>query len=78
MTETAFEDRRVHHQVRAVFTQACELLAPHILETQGAVSGFALSHMVRSHFPELTAEDVHVLITTALRMREQQRLKGML
>lgn len=78
MTETAFQDRRVHLKVRAVFTQACELLAPFILDGQGSVTGFALSHMVRNHFPELTEGDVHVLITTALRMRDQQRLKGVL
>lgn len=78
MNETAFQDRRVNPKVRAVFTQACQLLAPFILDSQGSVSGFVLSHMVRTHFPELSDGDVHVLITTALRMRDQQRLKEVL
>lgn len=78
MSETALQDRRVHHKVRAVFTQACQLLAPHILNTGDSVSGFALTHMVRNHFPDLSDGDVHVLITTALRMRDQHRLKAVL
>jgi hypothetical protein len=78
MSETALQDRRVHHKVRAVFAQACQLLAPHILNTGNQVSGFALTHMVRNHFPDLSDGDVHVLITTALRMRDQHRLKAVL
>ncbi len=71
-------ERRTHHKVRAIFTQACTLLAPHILDSKTPVSGFTLAHMVKNHFPDLSDGDVHVLISTALRMREEQRLRGVM
>lgn len=77
-TDTDGKDRREHHKVREIFTQACTLLAPHILDTKNVVSGFTLAHMVKNHFPELSDADVHVLISTVQRMREEQRLRGFL
>ena len=77
-TDSAPSDRRVHTKVREVFTQACALLAPHILDTQTPVSGLTLARMVRNHFPELEDGDVHVLISAVQRLRDEQRLRAVL
>lgn len=61
-------ERRVHHRVRAVFTQACELIAPLLVEGKGDLSGFALTHILRDHFPELSDHEIHVLVVAASRL----------
>lgn len=73
-------ERRVHHQVRAVFGEACALIAPLLLEADPAAqaSGFAMAHMVRNRFPELSAEEVHVLITAATRLKQERRLHAII
>jgi hypothetical protein len=70
-------DRRQYHTVRRVFTEACELIAPMILQgfSGSGVSGYALVHMVHDRFPELTDEEVHVLLTAAMRMRDDGKLR---
>ncbi|MBI5331441.1 MAG: hypothetical protein HZB71_12610 [Betaproteobacteria bacterium] len=75
---TDWSERRVHHKVREVFTQACALLAPHILNTEAPVSALTLARMVRNHFSDLSDAEIHVLITAVVRMREEQRLQAIL
>lgn len=55
-------ERRVHHRVRAVFSEACSLIAPYLVAGEVTVSGFGLTHMLRNRYPELTDEEIHVLI----------------
>lgn len=76
MTGPAHPERRVHTRVRAVFAEACALLAPMLMG--GEVSGYALAHIVRDRYPELSEEEVHVLITAAARLRQDPRLQAIL
>lgn len=61
-------DRRLHAQVREVFDDACALLAPMKLAIkQGYISEFALTHIVHDRFPDLTSEEVEILILAVRR-----------
>lgn len=74
------DERRQHHQVREVFVQACELLAPIVAgnDTVKTVSNFAMAHMVQEHFPELTSAEVHIVIVTVEKMHREERLHAIL
>ncbi|MCU0841084.1 MAG: hypothetical protein MUC79_05085 [Thiobacillaceae bacterium] len=78
--EAPRSERRVHHRVRVVFSEACALLAPLLLEADPSAqaSGFAMAHMVRNRFPELSDGEVHVLITAAARLKREQRLHAII
>ena len=60
----AGNERRVHHEVREAFGQACVLLAPYIQEGGGGfrMSRFGLTHMVSEHFPSLSKPQVSAVI----------------
>jgi len=58
-------ERRVHHRVRAVFSEACALIAPLLAEPAETISGLGMAHMLRNRYPELTDAEIHVLITAA-------------
>lgn len=66
-------ERRVHHRVRAVFTEACGLIAPYLLEGGETVSGFGLAHMLRNRYAELTEAEIHILISAATRYLQGRR-----
>jgi len=52
----ATDERRRYHRVRQVFREACELIAPLILQgfSGAGMSGYALVHMVHDRFPGLS------------------------
>ena len=58
-------ERRVHHRVRAVFSEACAFLAPLLADPPETISGLGMAHMLRNRYPELTDVEIHVLITAA-------------
>jgi hypothetical protein len=60
-----------------VFRDACALIAPLILQgfSEAGMSGYALAHMVHDRFPELSDEELHVLVTAALRLRSDSLLR---
>lgn len=58
-------ERRVHHRVRAVFSEACALIAPFLADPGETMSGFGMAHMLRNRYPEPTDAEIHVLITAA-------------
>ncbi|MFN3593490.1 MAG: hypothetical protein ACK4TK_02245 [Thiobacillaceae bacterium] len=60
-------ERRVHHRVRAVFGEACAVIAPYLVDGGPTLSGFGLAHMLRNRYPELADAEIHVLITAATR-----------
>jgi len=62
--ESGQYERRVHHEAREVFEQACVLLAPYIQEGGGGfhMSRFGLTHVVSEHFPSLPRQQVSVII----------------
>lgn len=55
-------ERRVHHRVRAVFSEACALIAPLLADLGGTISGYGLAQIMRNRYPELTDTELHVLI----------------
>lgn len=67
-------DRRVHHKVRKVFSEACVLIAPMLVSDGNPLnmSSFAIAHMLQNHFPELTNTEVHILITAAERLHRKE------
>lgn len=74
---TTTDERRRYHQVRAVFGEACALIAPLVLQgfSGAGMSGYALAHMVHDHFPELSDEELHVLVTTAMRLTSDSQMR---
>ena len=77
---TPTDERRQHNQVREVFVQACELLAPIVAgnDTIKTVSNFAMAHMVEQHFPELSPAEIHIVILTVEKMHREERLQAIL
>ena len=69
-------ERRIYHKVRSVFTQACNLIAPILLDkdNEDKSSGYYISQVLRNHFPELSSTEVHVLVTAAVRVQQEMRL----
>lgn len=64
---TGQTERRMHHRVRAVFSEACTLIAPYLVDGGPTLSGFGLALMLRNHYPDLTDEEIHILVTAAMR-----------
>jgi len=73
----ATDERRRYHRVRQVFREACELIAPLILQgfSGAGMSGYALVHMVHDRFPGLSEEELHVLVTAAMRISSDSQLR---
>ncbi|EXJ17021.1 hypothetical protein [Imhoffiella purpurea] len=68
-------DQRTSLQVRQVFDEAWKLLEP-MLDKQGVkepASGFMLVQELRNEFPQLSAADRHLLISTIMRMYVSRR-----
>lgn len=65
-------ERRVHHKVREVFTEACALIAPSL--GKGGMPDATAASILRQRYPELSSLEIHVLVTAAA--RAQARLSG--
>ncbi len=61
-------ERHIHHRVRAVFGEATLILAP--LLAGAGVSGFALVHLLRDRFPDLSEEQITIPSAAAHRLRQ--------
>jgi hypothetical protein len=63
-------ERRQYPRVREVFLQACDFLAPLIAENAQVktVSNFAMTHILQEHYPDLSTEEIHIVIVTAEKM----------
>lgn len=61
---SAQNERRVHHEAREIFEQACVLLAPYIQEDGKGfhMSNFGLTHVVSEHFPSLPRQQVSIVV----------------
>lgn len=56
-------ERRMHGKIREAFPDACALVAPMMPAVkQGYISDFALTHIVHDRFPDLSSEEVEILI----------------
>ena len=68
---TGSPERRQHHRVREIFVEACEKLAP-FFSPENRWGNVTLDHLayrvVRDNYPELTSEEVHVLVVAAHRV----------
>jgi hypothetical protein len=75
ISATATECRQ-HNQVRDIFAQACDLLAPIIAENARikTLSNFAMSHMLKVRFPELSATEIHIVLVTVEKLHPAERL----
>lgn len=64
-------DRRQYHRVREIFEEAYALIAP-FFATENRWANSTLDHLayrvVRDHYPELSAAEVHVLVVAAKRV----------
>jgi hypothetical protein len=69
---TGQTERRVHHKVREVFTEACALIAPSLGKDETPEATAA--GILRQRYPELSALEIHVLVTAAA--RAHARLSG--
>lgn len=64
-------ERRTHMQLRAIFPAACEALRPFFdVDTQW--EGQSHEHLayrtLKEHFPELSTQDVYIVVTTTRRL----------
>ena len=73
-------ERRKYQRVREIFEEACGYLAPLIAENAKVqtVSSFAMTHILQEHFPDLSSEEIHIVIVTAEKMHVSERLQGKL
>jgi len=73
-------ERRVHHQVREVFVNACQLLAPIVAgnDTVKLVSSFAMMQIVKENFPELSSSEISIIISTVEKMHREEILQSKL
>lgn len=66
-------DRRQHHRVREIFDQAYALITP-FFARENSWANSTLDHLayrvVRDHYPELSATEVHVLVVAARRVHD--------
>lgn len=64
-------DRRQFHRVREIFEEACARLAPFFAD-ENRWGNATLDHLayrvVRDHYPQLSFEEVHVLVVAARRV----------
>lgn len=67
---TGQTERRVHHKVREVFTEACALIAPSL--RKGEMPDATAASILRQRYPELSALEIHVLVTAAARVHAQR------
>jgi hypothetical protein len=69
-------DRRVHLRLRAVFDSALVLVAP-FFDREQTWSGISLEYfaqrVLREHYPELTAIDIHVFLAAARRVHSGKK-----
>lgn len=65
-------ERRVHHKIRAVFSEACALIAPLLDEKGAADNPVSPATILKQRYPELSALEIHVLLTAATRVRQEQ------
>lgn len=56
------------------------MLAPYITKNDDTktMSDFAMAHMIHDHFPELSQEDVYLVITTVEQAYKLERLQEIL
>lgn len=70
-------DRRRDHQLRCIFKDACEVIAPFI-DPDNKWGGQSLHSLafraVRDRFPELPAESVRILIQACVQRKRRQNL----
>ncbi|NMG29797.1 hypothetical protein, partial [Aromatoleum evansii] len=70
-TPTGLQERRSHHRVREIFIEACELIMP-FFARENRWGNSTLDHLayrvLRDHYPELSFEEVHVLVVAAHRV----------
>ena len=68
---TPGRERRTNMQLRAIFPAACEALRPFF---DGANQGEGQSHdhlayqTLKEHFPDLSSQDVFIVVTTTRRL----------
>lgn len=68
---SGLQERRSHHRVREIFIEACELITP-FFARENRWGNSTLDHLayrvLRDHYPELSFEEVHVLVVAAHRV----------
>ena len=72
-------ERRTNTELRVIFEQAYVLIEP-FLDPDSAWGGHALEHLalrtVRDNFPQLSAEQAHVLVVASVRVWRERRVSG--
>ncbi len=76
---SAGNDRRVHHEVREVFEQACLLLAPHLSGNKGgySVSKYAMARILSDHFPDFSSSQINIAVSAIERMHHEGKLQAL-
>lgn len=60
----------MHHRVRAVFNEACALIGPSL--SKGELPEATAASILRQRYPELSALEIHVLVTAAARAQARR------
>lgn len=71
-------ERRRHHRVREIFEEAYPLIAP-FFAPENRWANVTLDHLayrvLRDHYPELSFEEVHVLVVATRRLCTEPDLR---
>lgn len=74
--EADVHDRRKHHRVREIFEEAVDLIAP-FFDPANTWGNRTLDHLayrsLRENYPDLSMEEVHVLVVAAQRIYADRR-----
>ncbi|MCC4116463.1 hypothetical protein LLG90_13965 [Aromatoleum toluclasticum] len=72
---SGLQERRSHQHVREIFVEACELITP-FFARENRWGNSTLDHLayrvLRDHYPELSFEEVHVLVVAAHRVHSSR------
>ncbi len=70
------EERRQYPNIREIFAEACALILP-FFSSENRWANETLDHLayrvVREHYPDLSPNEVHVLVTAARRIHAGDR-----
>jgi hypothetical protein len=74
--EVDARERRKHHRVREIFEEAVDLIAP-FFDPANTWGNRTLDHLayrsLRETYPDLSMEEVHVLVVAAQRVYAERR-----
>ncbi|MDR3323114.1 MAG: hypothetical protein LBS89_02805 [Zoogloeaceae bacterium] len=74
--ETPQSDRRQNHELRQIFESAYLLVEPFFDLSQGQPLEYLAFQRLRENYPDLSHEEVHVIVTASRRVYGERHPRG--